>query len=84
VYPNWWGTIPMPVASFLESYDLAGKTLIPICTHLGSKFGNSIEDIKKLAPKAKLGEGFQIRGLEDENSLNKNINDLLKNNNLKK
>ena len=84
VYPNWWSTIPMPIASFLESYDFAGKTLIPICTHMGSRFGNSIDDIKKLAPKAKLGEGFHIRGLEDENSLNKNISDLLKNNNLKK
>jgi flavodoxin len=80
VYPNWWGTIPMPMASFIESYDFAGKTLIPICTHMGSKFGNSIGDIKKLAPKAKIGEGFHIRGLEDENSLNKKISDLLKNN----
>jgi flavodoxin len=84
IYPNWWGTIPMPVATFLESYNFADKALIPICTHLGSKFGKSIDDIKKLAPKAKLGEGFQIRGLEDEDSLNKKISDLLKNNGLKK
>lgn len=32
-YPNWWATIPMPVASFLVEYDLSGKTIIPFCSH---------------------------------------------------
>jgi len=83
VYPNWWNTIPMPVATFLESHNFADKTLIPICTHLGSRFGTSINDVKRLAPKAKIGEGFHIRGLEDESSFSKKVSDLLKNNKLK-
>ena len=33
VYPNWWGGLPMPVASFLEEYDLSKKTIIPVCCY---------------------------------------------------
>lgn len=34
-FPNWWASIPMPIASFLEEYDLEGKTIIPFCSHGG-------------------------------------------------
>ena len=33
IYPNWWGGLPMPVATFLEAYDISDKTLIPICSY---------------------------------------------------
>lgn len=49
-YPNWWGTFPMAVFTFLESYDFSGKTIIPFCTHEGSGLGNSERDIKKACP----------------------------------
>ena len=61
-YPNWWGTIPMALFTFLEKYDFAGKTIIPFCTHEGSALGHSVQDITKLAPKAKLLEGLAVRG----------------------
>lgn len=61
-YPNWWGTFPMPVATFLESYDFSGKTIIPFCTHEGSGMGHSESDIKKLCPGAKVEKGLAIRG----------------------
>lgn len=32
-FPNWWYTCPMAVFTFVESYDLSGKTIIPFCTH---------------------------------------------------
>jgi flavodoxin len=51
-YPNWWGTMPMPVFTFLEEYDFSGKTIIPFCTHEGSGMGRSEKDIAKLCPKA--------------------------------
>ena len=35
-YPNWWAEIPMPVYTFLEKYDLAGKKVYKFCTHEGS------------------------------------------------
>lgn len=61
-YPNWWGTMPMPVCTFLERFDFSGKTILPLCTHEGSGMGHSESDIKKLCPGAKVGEGLAIRG----------------------
>jgi flavodoxin len=61
-YPDWWGTLPMPVFSFLEEYDFSGKTIIPFCTHEGSGLGGSLRDIARFCPKAKLLEGLAIRG----------------------
>jgi flavodoxin len=61
-YPNWWGTMPMALFTFLESYDLSGKTIVPYCTHEGSGMGSSERDIKRLCPKAKVLSGLAIRG----------------------
>ena len=43
--PNWWGTITPQVSSFLESYDLSGKTVIPFITHGGGGQQNTIADL---------------------------------------
>ena len=59
-YPNWWASIPMPVASFLEMYDFSGKTVIPFCSHGGGRFGQSLTAIAKLAPSAVMGEGLSV------------------------
>ena len=59
-YPNWWASIPMPIASFLEEYDFSGKRIIPFCSHGGGRFGQSITAIAKLAPKSDIGEGLSI------------------------
>lgn len=61
-YPNWCGTMPMPVWTFLEKYDFAGKTIYPFCTNEGSGLANSIKDIEKLVPKADVKEGLSIKG----------------------
>lgn len=47
IFPLWWGTYPMPVASFLEQYDFSDKDILPIVTHGGSSFGQSLNDLKK-------------------------------------
>lgn len=61
-YPNWWGTMPMAVWTFLEAYDFSGKTLIPFCTHEGSRIGLSEQDIATLCPQAALLKGLAIYG----------------------
>jgi flavodoxin len=61
-YPNWYGTMPMAVFTFLESYDFSGKTIVPYCTHEGSGMGSSERDIKKLCPNARVLPGLAIRG----------------------
>jgi flavodoxin len=61
-YPNWWGTMPMAVLTFLESYDLSGKRIAPFCTHEGSGMGRSEQDLKEHCPNAKVMSGLAIRG----------------------
>ena len=61
-YPNYWGTMPMAVFTFLEDCDLSGKTIKPFCTHEGSGMGSSVTDIKKLCPEAVVEKGLAIRG----------------------
>ncbi|MDY4032525.1 MAG: flavodoxin [Pyramidobacter sp.] len=51
-YPNWWASIPMPIATFLESYDFAGKTVSPFCSNGGGRLGQSVSAITKLIPAA--------------------------------
>lgn len=60
-YPNWWATIPMPVASFLEQYDFSGKTIVPFASHGGGRLGQSITDIAKLCPSSRLLEPLSVR-----------------------
>jgi flavodoxin len=59
-YPNWWASIPAPIASFLEEYDLSGKTIIPFCSHGGGRFGQSLTAIAKLEPQSKIGSGLSV------------------------
>ena len=61
-YPNYWGTMPMAVVTFLESFDLSGKRILPLCTNEGSGMGRSEQDIKKYAPGAKVESGLSITG----------------------
>lgn len=61
-YPNWWGTCPMAVFSFLEEYDFTHKTIIPLCTHEGSGASNSVEDIKRICSNSKVLTPLAIQG----------------------
>ena len=61
-YPNWCGTMPMPVWTFLEGQDFTGKVVCPFCTNEGSKMGLSEKDLASLIPSAVLKAGFPIHG----------------------
>ena len=67
-YPIWWGTMPMPVCSFLEEYDFSGKTVAPFCTHEGSGLGRSVPDIRKMCPRSTVPEGLAIHGGDVKNA----------------
>ena len=67
-YPIWWGTMPMPVCSFLEEYDFSGKTVAPFCTHEGSGLGRSVSDIRKMCPQSTVLEGLAIHGGDVKNA----------------
>jgi flavodoxin len=61
-FPNYWGTMPMPVCTFLDRYDFSGKMIFPLCTNEGSGMGHSEKDIKKLCPSANVHKGLAVRG----------------------
>ena len=67
-YPNWWGTIPMAVVTFLESYDFSGKRIFPFCTHEGSGFGNSVTAVRKLCPKSEVENPIAFHGSHVKNA----------------
>lgn len=67
-YPNWWGTMPMAVFTFLEHFDLSGKTVLPFCTNEGSGMGSSEGDLKAACPAANVGRGLSIHGAEASQS----------------
>jgi flavodoxin len=67
--PNWWGTYPMPVFTFLEKSGLKGKTIIPFITSEGSGFGNALKDLKKECPDSLISEdGLALIGSKVDSS----------------
>lgn len=63
-YPNWWGTMPMPVWTFLEAIDTRAKKIAPFCTNEGSGMGRSEKDLRKLCPEAEILPGLPMIGHE--------------------
>ncbi len=61
-YPNYWGTMPMAVFTFLEKFDFSGKTILPLCTNEGSGMGISERDIAKACSGAKIAKGLPVTG----------------------
>jgi flavodoxin len=60
-YPIWWYDLPMPLYSFFDEYDFAGKTIIPFTVHGGSRFSGTVEKIIALEPQAAVSrEGFAV------------------------
>lgn len=60
-FPNWWGDMPMAVYSFLDEYDLGGKTIVPFVTSGGSGFSGTIQAIESAERDAAVLEGLSLR-----------------------
>ena len=72
-YPNWWGTMPMAVKTFLDGCDLAGITIVPFCTNEGSGLGGSVNDLKRSCPAATVTSGLSVRGTDAKSSTGKAV-----------
>ena len=70
-FPNWCGTAPMCVFTFLEHYDLTGKKIVPLCTNEGSGMANSEKDIACSCPGAEMIPGLSVRGHQAKDSAEK-------------
>lgn len=60
--PNWWGTCPMVLFTFLEQYGWTGKRIIPFCTDKGGGIGDSVRDIQKICKGADVEVGASFTG----------------------
>lgn len=67
-YPNWWADMPMPLYTFLDEYDLSGKTIAPFITHGGSGLSGTPDKIKKEEPNATVTDGLAVSGSSAKNS----------------
>ena len=68
-YPNWCGTMPMPVWTFLENHDFTAKVVCPFCTNEGSGLANSEKDMEKLIPTAVRKPGLAIKGSQVQDAM---------------
>ncbi len=67
-YPIWWGDMPMALYTFLDEYDLSGKTIAPFTTSGGSGLSGTPSNIEDEEPNATVTEGLSVRDSSSKNS----------------
>ena len=67
-FPNWCGTAPMCVFTFLENCDLSGKRIAPLCTNEGSGLAKAPEDLERSCPGATVLPGLAVLGHQVQDS----------------
>lgn len=67
-YPIWWGDCPMAIYTFLDKYDLSGKTIAPFCTSGGSGLSGTPRSIQSEEPNATVTEGLSVSDSRSSNS----------------
>lgn len=70
-YPIWWGKAPKVIFTFLESHNLAGKTIIPFCTSHSSGIGSSDTDLHSMVAGAEWKQGRRFSGNESKETIEK-------------
>jgi len=75
-YPIWWGKAPKIIFTFLESYDFAGKTIVPFCTSHSSGIGSSDTDLHALAAQSTWIQGRRFGGNASESDVREWIESL--------
>lgn len=59
-FPIWWGAEPRIIDTFIESYDLTGKTIVPVCTSNGSEIQASVKNLQTLCNGATVKDGKRL------------------------
>ncbi len=73
-YPIWWGTAPRIIQTFMESYDLSGKTIYTFCTSGSSGVEQSVSDLQGDYPNLNIISGHRF----ESGSTNETIAEWLK------
>lgn len=75
-YPIWWSKAPKIVYTFLEAYDLSGKTIIPFCTSGGSSISASVPDLQAIASGATFLSGRRFSSSSSMSEVQEWVNGL--------
>ncbi len=67
VYPNWWGDLPMPVYTFLDSICTDSLNIYPVCTHEDNGLGLTDRMLSQSYPRSSVRKGLAIRGTTVQN-----------------
>lgn len=66
-FPIWWYVAPTIISTFVESYDLSGKTIVPFATRGGSGMGRTVEVLKPLcSASAKWENGKMLNSISEQ------------------
>lgn len=82
-YPIWWDLAPRIINTFIESYGLKGKTLVPFATSGGSGISNSVRELRKTYPNLEWQDGKLLNG-SSRNAIQNWTSDVMKNSKLHK
>lgn len=74
-YPIWWGTIPRIMQTFMDTYDLSGKTIMPFCTSHSSGIGSSVSAIRQYCPDSDVKDGYRGSGQINESEIGQWLSD---------
>ena len=69
-FPIWWYVAPIIIDTFVENYDLSGKTIVPFATSGGSGMGKTVDVLSKLSPNAKWQTGKMVNGISEKETKN--------------
>lgn len=75
-FPIWWYVAPTIINTFLESYDLTGKTIVPFATSGGSGMGKTNEKLQPSCPNSKLLEGKILKTRVSKNDIDEWLSEL--------
>lgn len=75
-YPIWWGQAPKIISTFLETYDLSGKTIVPFCTSGSSGIGSSATNLHSLTDNAIWLDGQRFGGSASRSTVENWVNGL--------
>ncbi len=68
-YPIWWGTIPRIINTFIDTYDLSGKTIMPFCSSHSTGISASVNAIRQHCPNSDVKDGLRGAGETSENEI---------------
>ena len=65
-FPIWWGAEPRIIDTFVESYNLKGKTIVPVCTSGGSEIVTAEKNLQELCKGVDFKEGKRLGVMSDD------------------